>query len=72
MAEVIHGYGSDDQINAFDDRMQVYGLSGNDTLMNDNKVDALLVGGSGDDVCLDYARRQRHFKRRHRLRYFRA
>ena len=49
MAEVIHGGASTDQLNARADKSQVYGLSGNDTLISDSKSDVLLIGGSGDD-----------------------
>ena len=52
MSEVLHGKAGGDQINASVDKTQVYGLSGNDTLISDKKVDALLVGGSGDDSLI--------------------
>ena len=52
MAEVLHGNVSSDQLNARNDKTQVYGLAGNDTLTSGNKSDVLLVGGSGDDSLI--------------------
>ena len=52
MAEVLHGNVSSDQLNARNDKTQVYGLKGNDTLTSNNKSDVLLVGGSGDDSLI--------------------
>ena len=49
-AEVVVGKASDNKLNAKEDKTQVYGLAGNDTLNSDRKADALLIGGSGDDV----------------------
>ncbi len=52
MSEVLHGDASGDQLNVRKDKTQVYGLSGNDTLISDKKSDVLLVGGSGDDSLI--------------------
>ena len=52
MSEVLHGTAGGDQINVSADKTQVYGLSGNDTLISDKKADALLIGGSGDDSLI--------------------
>ena len=52
MAEVIHGDGGGNQLNARADKSQVYGLKGNDTLTSGDKRDVLLVGGSGDDSLI--------------------
>ena len=52
MAEVIHGDGNANQLNARADKTQVYGLKGNDTLTSDGKRDVLLVGGSGNDSLI--------------------
>ena len=46
MAKVLHGNEGDNLLNAIENKTQVYGLEGNDTLLSDNKSDVLLVGGS--------------------------
>ena len=50
MADVIVGKTKKDKLVAFEDRTQIYGLAGNDTLISDNKKEVLLIGGSGNDV----------------------
>ena len=50
MADVIAGKASNDSLGAMEDKTQIYGLKGNDTLSNGGKSDVLLIGGSGDDV----------------------
>ena len=52
MAEVLHGDATANQLNARNDKTQVYGLKGNDTLTSGVKSDVLLVGGSGDDSLI--------------------
>ena len=52
MAQVLHGDGQNNQLNARADKSQVYGLQGNDTLTSDGKSNVLLVGGSGDDSLI--------------------
>ena len=52
MAEVLFGDKAGDQLIVSADKTQAYGLSGNDTLISDNKSDALLIGGSGDDSLI--------------------
>ena len=52
MAKVIHGDTGGNQLNASADKTQVYGLSGNDTLVSDSKSDVLLIGGSGNDSLI--------------------
>ena len=49
-AEVVVGKASNNKLNVEEDKTQVYGLAGNDTLTSNRKADALLIGGSGDDV----------------------
>ena len=46
---IVDDLGIDDQFNAHYNKTQIYGLSGNDTLINDNFDEVLLIGGSGDD-----------------------
>ncbi|MBR6888052.1 MAG: hypothetical protein IKN16_06355 [Selenomonadaceae bacterium] len=52
MADVIAGKASNDSLGAMEDKTQIYGLKGNDTLGNNGKSDVLLIGGSGDDVLI--------------------
>ena len=52
MAQVLHGDAGVNQLSASTDKTQVYGLSGNDTLISDGKSDVLLIGGSGDDSLI--------------------
>ena len=52
MAEVLHGDANGNQLNAAENRTQVYGLQGNDTLTSDGKSNVLLVGGSGNDSLI--------------------
>ena len=52
LAEVLHGDATANQLNARNDKTQVYGLKGNDTLTSGGKSDVLLVGGSGDDSLI--------------------
>ena len=52
MSEVLVGKGTGDQLVVSADKTQAYGLSGNDTLITDNKGDALLIGGSGNDSLI--------------------
>lgn len=57
MAEVLYGNENNDMLNANSDKTQVYGLKGNDTLINNNKSNVLLIGGSGDDRLIILRRR---------------
>ena len=50
MADVIVGKTTKDKLVAYEDRTQIYGLTGNDTLISDNKTEMRLIGGSGNDV----------------------
>ena len=50
MSEVLVGKEENDKLGVIANKMQVYGLTGNDTLVSNGKNDVLLVGGSGDDV----------------------
>lgn len=50
MAEVIHGDAYGNNLVAYENRTQVYGLAGDDTLSSDGKSEVLLIGGSGNDV----------------------
>ena len=52
MAKVLHGDANGNQLNASENKTQVYGLKGNDTLISDGKSDVLLIGGSGDDSLI--------------------
>ena len=52
MSRVLYGDTGGNQLNASADKTQVYGLSGNDTLVSDSKSDVLLIGGSGDDSLI--------------------
>ena len=49
-ANVIHGDSSQNKLINTSDNAQIYGLSGSDTLESVNRKNALLIGGSGDDV----------------------
>ena len=49
-AEVVVGKANNNKLNVEEDKTQVYGLAGNDTLTSNRKANALLIGGSGDDV----------------------
>ncbi len=49
-AEVIHGDTGGNSLHADEDKTQVYGLAGDDTLSANGKSDVLLIGGSGNDV----------------------
>ena len=50
MADVIVGNVVGDVLVALDDKTQIYGLKGNDTLSSGGKNEVRLIGGSGDDV----------------------
>lgn len=50
MADVIVGKASEDRLAVIEDKTQVYGLKGNDTISSNGKSDIFLIGGSGDDV----------------------
>ena len=50
MADVIVGKSTKDKLVTAEDKTQVYGLAGNDTLISDGKNKILLVGGSGNDL----------------------
>ena len=50
MADVIVGKTKKDKLVAFEGKTQIYGLTGNDTLISDNKKEVHLIGGSGNDV----------------------
>ena len=50
MAEVIHGNSSGNNLVADENRTQIYGLAGDDTLSSDGNSEILLIGGSGNDV----------------------
>lgn len=50
MADVMVGKSLNDQLATLEDRTQVYGLAGSDTLKSNGKNEILLVGGSGDDI----------------------
>ena len=52
MSEVLHGSAGVNQLNVSADKTQVYGLSGNDTLISNGKSEVLLIGGSGDDSLI--------------------
>ena len=52
MAQVLHGDANGNQLNAAENRTQIYGLSGNDSLISNGKSDVLLIGGSGDDSLI--------------------
>ena len=49
-ADVIVGKTTNDKLAALEDKTQVYGLTGNDTLKSVEKKEVLLIGGSGNDV----------------------
>ncbi|MBQ3337338.1 MAG: hypothetical protein IJG80_08055 [Selenomonadaceae bacterium] len=50
MADVIVGKSTKDKLVTAEDKTQVYGLAGSDTLISDGKNKILLVGGSGNDL----------------------
>ena len=50
MADVIVGKSGKNKLTALENKTQVYGLAGNDTLSSNGKNEILLVGGSGNDV----------------------
>ena len=50
MADVIVGKSTKDKLVTAEDKTQVYGLAGNDSLISDGKNKILLVGGSGNDL----------------------
>ena len=52
MAKVLHGDANGNQLNASENKTQIYGLKGNDTLISDGKSDVLLIGGSGNDTLI--------------------
>ena len=54
MAHVATGDAQDNLGGVWQDKTQVYALSGNDTIISDNKNDFLIVGGSGDDSLVMY------------------
>ena len=49
-ANVIHGNSNENQLTNTEDNTQIYGLAGNDTLESVNKKNAILIGGSGNDI----------------------
>ncbi len=49
MSDVLHGNAGEDIINVSEDKTQVYGLKGHDTLVSGGYSHVLLIGGSGDD-----------------------
>ena len=49
-AKVLVGKTTNDKLTVAEDKTQIYGLAGNDTLNSNGKSDVLLIGGSGNDV----------------------
>jgi len=49
-AKVLVGKTKNDKLVVAEDRTQIYGLAGNDTLESNGKSNVLLIGGSGNDV----------------------
>ncbi|MBR4152242.1 MAG: hypothetical protein IKT98_04730 [Selenomonadaceae bacterium] len=50
MSKLIVGKSGKDILTVIEDKTQVYGLSGNDTIESNGKNSVTLLGGSGDDV----------------------
>ena len=52
MARVLYGDAGGNKIFATANKMQLYGLAGNDTLVSEGNNDVILIGGSGNDSLI--------------------